>query len=95
MIAVLDKVTKNERNSPDLSHKEMSVFNDVERALKKGTKDCYSTVKNPVYNVLEGSDPEKRDEPRNDTLNNFKQQDNNSSTLEKEGEGIMIPEIQI
>ena len=38
MIAVFDKVTKNERNSPDLSHKEMSVFNDVEGPLKKVQK---------------------------------------------------------
>jgi len=85
MIEVFDKVTENEPSSPDPSHKEMSAFNDPEGPLQKGTecieKNCYSTVKDPVYNVLEGPDPEQRDELRNDTLNNIKQQDNNSSTF--------------
>ena len=85
MIEVFDKVTEKEPSSPDPSHKEMSVFNDPEGPLQKGAegieKNCDSTVKDPVYNVLEGPDPEKRDEPRNDTLNNIKQQDNNSSTF--------------
>jgi len=83
MIEDFDKVTENEPSSPDPSHKEMSVFNDPEGPLQKGAegfkKNC--TVKDPVYNVLEGPDPEQRDEPRNDTLNNIKQQDNNSSTF--------------
>lgn len=85
MIEVFDKGTENEPSGPDPSHKEMSVFNDLEVPLKKGAegieKNCYSTVKDPVYNVLEGPDPEKREERRNGTLNNIKQQDNNSSTF--------------
>ncbi|KAL9959609.1 hypothetical protein ACROYT_G032944 [Oculina patagonica] len=100
MMEVLDAKTDEKPKDSDPRHKELPVHKILEEPLANGTGDTArsgpSSVKDPVYNVLDGPDTEKIDSPNDETLYTVKEgrdQDNRRTFLYKVGNLQNNPEL--